>query len=178
MLITEEEKNWPFSRHISPVTGVQHSRHISPVTGVQHSRHISSRHISPVTGVQHSYKSMYHVLLQEEEWFRGYHPNKQMKFWTFTMTLTLNTAILYFRWTLWLMIIYHQVWLQKRHWFRIHLYGKNIFFLYHCFTSTATIRTVRTVRMTTLTFTHLLSSDGRNDDDELMLNVLRCHLTY
>ena len=64
-----------------------------------------------------------------------------------------------------------------------------------CFTSTETIRLIRgrDPRTATSTFTHLLGSvvskgcclelvsaacHVSHDDDELMLNVLRCHLTY
>ena len=52
-----------------------------------------------------------------------------------------------------------------------------------CFTSTETVGLLgtgsREPRTATSIFTQLLSSqESVDDDDELMLNVLRCHLTY
>ena len=46
-------------------------------------------------------------LVQKIEQFRKHNPNKQLKFWTFAVSLTLNTAIQYFHWTLWLTMICH-----------------------------------------------------------------------
>ena len=48
----------------------------------------------------------YQVWLQKVQQFKRCHQDKHFKVWTVTVTLT--TAIQYFHWTLWLMLIYHQ----------------------------------------------------------------------
>ena len=60
---------------------------------------------------------------QKVQQFRRYRPHKHwLQFWTFVVTVTLNTTIQYCRWTLWLFIIYqvssNQVWLQKNEYFK------------------------------------------------------------
>ena len=55
------------------------------------------------------------LVIQQAEWFRRYRLDKQLKFWTVTMNLTLNMSILYFQWTPWLMMLYqHTTFHSKR----------------------------------------------------------------